>query len=139
VERTAGLKAMTPIERSALQAAEDGAAAAVDEFTLTIFTSDRADNDLDASTTNWRVALVSAAGEVLPAQVTQLRADALVRELYPVGDFDFVYRIRFPRQAALGTEPFVLRIAGPRGKMEFPFRRVQALPAAAAARAQPGS
>jgi hypothetical protein len=57
-------------------------------------------------------------------EIIELRPDALVRTLYPdVGDFDLVYRIRFPRPAATQTwnEPFSLRIAGPRGRLEFPF------------------
>jgi hypothetical protein len=133
VDRVARWKAMTPAERSALQAEEDAAAASFDEFTVSLFTSERAENDLDAKKTNWRIALVAGDGEALPAQVTNLRIDAELRELYPaIGDFDLVYQIRFPKQA-LGTQPFVLRIAGPRGKLDFPFRRADAPPAAARA------
>jgi hypothetical protein len=57
-------------------------------------------------------------------QVRAVTADALVRTLYPrIGDFDTVYRVRFRRGAGapLGQRAFLLRMAGPRGRLDFPF------------------
>lgn len=124
-ERLATWKAMTPEESAAVLAQEESEAAQYDDFVLSITTGDSADNDLDSRRTAWRVALVTAGQpERADPEITELRPDALVRTLYPdVGDFDVVYRIRFPRPAATQTwsEPFTLRIAGPRGRLDFAF------------------
>jgi hypothetical protein len=122
VDRIATWKAMTAEERASARRAEDEVAAAFDEFTVSLFTPDRADNDLDAPQSTWRMAVVTAAGEALPVKVTQLRPESQLRVLYPrISDFDVVYRLRFPKQAGLGETPFLLRVSGPRGKMEFKF------------------
>jgi hypothetical protein len=123
VERVASWRAATEPERAALRAEEEALAARYDELTLSFFTPDTAENDLDASTTAWRIALVPQAGpERLPVEVRVLRADALLRALYPtIGDFDVVYRIRFARAAEPLAPPFTLRIAGPRGRIDFRF------------------
>jgi hypothetical protein len=122
VDRLATWKAMTDVERAAARRAEDDVAASFDEFTVALFTPDKNDNDLDANQSSWRLAVVTPTGEALPVKVTQYRVDSLLRTLYPrIGDFDVVYRVRFPKQAGLGQTPFVFRMAGPRGKMDFPF------------------
>jgi hypothetical protein len=123
VDRVAVWKAMTDDERAASRHAEDETAAVFDELTVALFTPDRNDNDLDANQSNWRLALVTDAGETVATKVTQLRIDSMLRTLYPrIGDFDVVYRVRFPKQVGLGqTAPFVFRMAGPRGKMDFGF------------------
>jgi hypothetical protein len=124
VERTAAWRAMGPEERAKLQAAEDADAAKYDEFTVSMLTSDRVDNDLDAPRSSWRVAVVAeGAPDVVADKVRAVPPDALVRTLYPgIGDFDTIYRVRFPRHVPpLGETPFTLRIAGPRGQMDFPF------------------
>jgi hypothetical protein len=122
-ERTATWKAMTAEERAKALAAEDAAASSFDEFTISLFTADHNDNDLTFSQTVWRISIVAADGtESIGPKVTEVRADALVRTLYPyVGDFDTVYRVRFARRPEATEKPFVLRIAGPRGRMDFPF------------------
>ena len=116
-------KAMSAEERAAAKAADDSDASSYDEFTLALFTPDRADNDLDAARTAWRVAVADAAGDRLPVRVEQVRSDALLRTLYPdVGDFDVVYRLRFNRrEGAPLAPPFTLRVAGPRGMLEFVY------------------
>jgi hypothetical protein len=124
-ERTAQWKAMTAPERGAVLAQEEGELATFDEFLLWITTSDPSDNDLTSRDTAWRIALVLPGGvEVLAQDVVELRSDALLRTLYPdIGDFDLVYRLRFQRPPGVQTwtGPFSLRIAGPRGRLEFPF------------------
>ena len=122
VDRIAVWRAMTDAEHAAARKAEDETAATFDEVTVSLFTPDRNDNDLDANQSTWRLALVTASGETVAAKVSQLRIDSLLRTLYPrIGDFDVVYRVRFPKQAGLGQTPFVFRMAGPRGKMDFGF------------------
>jgi hypothetical protein len=123
VERVASWRAAPPPEVAALRAAEDAAASEFDDFTLSLFTPDRADNDLDATATTWRIALVQqSAPERRPAEVRALRVDAQLRSLYPmIGDFDVAYRIRFRREAGPLATPFTLRVAGPRGQLDFVF------------------
>jgi hypothetical protein len=123
VARTAAWKAMTPDERAALQAEEDAAAAKYEEFTVSLFTPDRNDNDLDSPKTAWRIALVVPGGpELLATDVDTLRPDALLRTLYPnVGDFDIVYRVRFERPPGPSPAAVVLRLAGPRARVDFDF------------------
>ncbi len=127
LERTAVWKALTAEERARAQAAEDEAAAAFDEFTVAIFTTDTDDNDLSARQSSWHLAIVAADGsESTGPQVTELRTDALLRTLYPrIGDFDSVYLVRFAKRPAATAGPFTLRIAGPRGRMDFPFTPAQ--------------
>jgi hypothetical protein len=120
--RVADWKAMSPAEREAWLSAERAAAAGGEEFTLALFTPERADNDLALPGTAWRVALVRADGtESLPVRVEEVRADTLLRTLYPaIGDFDVVYRLRFEAAPPLAS-PFTLRLAGPRGQIDFPY------------------
>jgi len=125
VNRLAKWKAMTAEERGRLLAAERDEAAQYEEFLVAMFTPDRADNDLDASRSIWRVAVVVAGvGEALPVRVEQQRADATLRTLYPATDeFDVVYRIRFPRAALpLEGRSFTLRLAGARGRIDLEYK-----------------
>ncbi|HET7754388.1 MAG TPA: hypothetical protein VFK85_10810 [Anaeromyxobacteraceae bacterium] len=142
-ERTAAWKAMTPPERAALLADEESELQKYDDFVVSITTADPADNDLNSRTTDWRIAIVrSDAPDVVGPEVVELRADALLRTLYPkIGDFDTAYRVRFARQPGIETwaKPFTLRLAGPRGRLDFPFgqRAPGAEPSADAAGAAP--
>jgi len=125
VDRTAAWKAMTSVETAALHEQEDSEAAKFDEFVLSMTTADPNDNDLDSRKTTWRVALVSPGDpDRVDPEIDEIRPDAMVRTLYPtVGDFDIVYRIRFSRLPGRETwaQPFTLRLAGPRGRLEFAF------------------
>ncbi len=132
VARLAVWKNLAPQERDAMLAAERDEAAQFDDFIVSFFTADRADNDLDAQRSVWRLAVaVQGEGEAEPAKVEGVRTDATLRTLYPtIGDFDQVYRVRFPRWAAgaLTDRRFELRMASARGKLDLAF------PAAATAR-----
>jgi len=125
VRRLAAWKVMTAEERERLLAQERSEAAQYEEFLVSLFTPDRADNDLDALRSIWRVALVvPEVGETLPSRVEEQRADATLRTLFPtVGEFDVVYRVRFPRPALSleGRPSFILRIAGARGRIDLAF------------------
>jgi hypothetical protein len=124
-EQVAAWRAMTAAERQRLLDAEAAEAARFEEFLVAFYTHDPKDDDLGAKDSIWRVALVvEGEGEELPVEIRPERADAQVRELYPaIGDFDTLYRVRFARWkgAPLSGRPFLLRIAGPEGKIEFRF------------------
>lgn len=124
-EQVAAWRAMTAPERQKLLDAEAADAARFEDFLVVFYTHDPLDDDLGTRNSVWRVALVvEGEGEELPVEIRPERADAQVRELYPfVGDFDTVYRVRFARWkgAPLASRPFLLRIAGAEGRMEFRY------------------
>ncbi len=128
-ERLAEWKAMTAEERERLLAAERTEGEQWEEFLLSVYTSDWRANDLASTHSVWRLALVvEGAGELLPAEQPEVvRADATVTGLYPyVGQFDVVYRVRFPRwtgERPLAETPFTLVVAGAPGKLELRFNR----------------
>jgi hypothetical protein len=125
VEQVATWRAMTESERKGLAEAEAADGALWEEFLVSMFTVDGQDNDLDLRQSIWRMALVvEGEGEALPAEVRGVRPDAQLRELYPfIGDFDLVYRVRYPRWkgAPLDGRKFLLRIAGAEGQMDLDF------------------
>jgi hypothetical protein len=63
-------------------------------------------DDFDRGNSIWRIALVTANGEVAPAKIERIgRATLDMRALYPyMGDFWTAYRIVFPLRRADGTE-----------------------------------
>lgn len=124
VTRLAVWTAMTSAERDRLLAAERDEATQYDDFLVSLFTPDPADNDLDAIRSIWRVALVvPGEGERLPVGISQVKADSTVRQLYPaIGDFDVVYRVRFTRwEPPLAQRHFILRLAGARGRVDLEY------------------
>jgi hypothetical protein len=125
VRRSTEWAASTAEEREAALARERDESARFEDFVVALFTPDRADNDLDARQSVWRVALVVAGeGEALPESISQVRPDALLRELYPfLTEFDTVYRVRFARWKGgpIAARPFLLRLAGARGRLDLDF------------------
>jgi len=125
VARVASWRAMTAEERAAMLRAEEAEAARWEEFVVIFATAERDDNDLDARKSVWRVALVVAGeGEEPAAEVRAITADSQLRDLYPqIEIHDLVYRVRFPRwlSGPLASRPFVLRIAGSQGQMDFAY------------------
>ena len=127
VERLAEWKAMTAEERERLVAAERADGEQWEEFLLAFYTNDRNSNDLASTRSVWRLALVvEGGGEVLPAGRPEIvRSDATIIGLYPyVGQFDIVYRVRFPRwkgERPLHEGPFALVVAGAPAKLELRF------------------
>ena len=125
VDRLAEWEALTRQERDAMLARERDEAARYEDFLVTLFTPDRASNDLDAAHSVWRVALVvpgrSGEADWLPESIHLVKVDAMLRELYPnIGNFDYVYAVRFARRAPL-QGPFVLRLAGALGRLDFEY------------------
>ena len=122
--RLATWQAMTTAERDRLLAAERDEAAQYDDFVVSLFTPDAADNDLDSLRSIWRVALVvPGEGEKLPVRIYQVKADSTLRQLYPtVTDFDIVYVVRFTRwDPPLAQRHFTLRLAGARGRADLVY------------------
>jgi len=125
-DRLAVWKKLTAQEREVLLANERDQASRFDDFLLSLFTPNPPDNDLTSKASIWRVALViPGEGELLPETVEQLRIDSTLRALYPnVGDFDVVYRVRFPRwKEPLAGRSFTFRLAGSRGRLDLDFGR----------------
>lgn len=124
VARLAAWSALQPEERERLFEVERREAAQWDDFLVSVFTPDRADDDLDRPKSVWTVGLlVEGDGEARPAEIAILRVDPTMRALYPsVGDFDTIYRVRFARvRPPLSGRAFTLRMAGPRGRADLSF------------------
>ncbi len=123
VARVATWKVLTAEEAERLLATERDEAASFEDFQISLFTSTPADNDLDSSRSVWRIALVvPGAPDRLPLGVEQVRPDSMLRTLYPgIGDFDVVYHVRFQRTEPLEGRPFVLRLAGAKGRLDLAY------------------
>ena len=124
VGRLAEWLALAPAERDRLLAQEADEASLYEDFVVTLFTPDRADNDLDATRSIWTISLVvPSEGEAAPVRVEALPPDATLTTLYPrVGHFDVAYRVRFARwPTILAGKPFTLRMASARGRIEFQY------------------
>lgn len=123
VDRLAEWRVLTVEEKQKLLVKEEAEAAAEEDFLLAFYTGNRADNDLDSPKSVWRVALVVGEQNVLPSRIEVVRHDATLRTLYPfIGDFDTVYRIRFPvwrGPKPLVDSQFILRIAGAPAKVDL--------------------
>lgn len=119
--RLAEWKGMPKAETEALLAQERAEGEKYDDFFLGFFVADPRQNNLNASESVWRVALLLGNGvQVRPEKIEQLPDDVTLHALYPyLGDFYTPYRIRFPKKL-VGDEPgaFVLRIAGAVGKLD---------------------
>ena len=109
----------TDAELAARRAAEAAEAARFEEFVVVLYTAEKAENDLDAPRSVWRVAVENDGAEALPVEMTALEIDLTLKGLYPwIGPFDTVYRVRFPRAVGpLTGKPFVLLLASAKGKV----------------------
>lgn len=123
-DRLAVWKKLTAQEREVLLAGERDQASRFEDFLVALFTPNRPDNDLTSRNSIWRVALVMPGeGELLPQTIEEVRIDTTLRALYPnVGDFDVVYRVRFPRwKEPLAGRSFILRLSGSRGRLDLDY------------------
>jgi hypothetical protein len=99
------------------------------DFTLGAYIQNPRFDDLDLSSSIWRVMLVTPAGEVVPVSVKRVgRADVNTRAYYPyMGDFWTVYRVRFAKSVAdrpvvpPELKTFTLVLASSLGRAEFPL------------------
>ena len=106
-------------------AAEAAEAERYEDFIVAFYTSDRHANDLDSTSSVWRLALDLGEGQQLVTRdVTALDRNATIMHLFPyVGVFDTVYRVRFDRTPGepLESRIFQLVLASAMGKMEIDF------------------
>jgi hypothetical protein len=123
LERIAAWRALNDQDKRATEAQDQAKAAGEEMFYLAFYTGNRADNDLDAPTTIWRIRLVAGEVELAPRSVELIRPDTMTRMLYPyIGDFDRFYQIKFPAWSGakpLTETPFVLLVAGAPGKVKL--------------------
>jgi hypothetical protein len=98
-------------------------AARGEEFLVAIYTAERRANDLDAPGSIWRLELDDGETRLPASEITALRSDATLRQLYPyLGPFDQLYRVRFSRTGApLAGRPVVLRIGSSLGALVLDF------------------
>jgi hypothetical protein len=126
IARVASWRGLPVEERERMVKEERADLDRYEEFLLALFTTDRSNNDLDTPRSIWRTTLepVGEMGELVPTRIEQVRVDATVRMLYPeIGDFDTVYRVRFPRWPGepLPGRPFTLVLASALGRIELEF------------------
>ena len=103
------------------------------EFFLAVHLNNTRFDDFDKKGSIWRLALVTPAGELVPAKIERVgRANVNLRATYPYfDDFWVGYRVAFPRSLESGqpsvpegTTRLVLRMASTLGQadLEFPAR-----------------
>jgi hypothetical protein len=100
------------------------------DFILGVHLNNYRYDDFDKKNSTWRLALVTATGDVTPAKIERVgRSNLNLRALYPyLDDFWVAYRVRFPKTAENGQptqEPGatkrVVRMASTLGQTEFEF------------------
>ncbi|HVZ88161.1 MAG TPA: hypothetical protein VHG72_14405 [Polyangia bacterium] len=127
IERYASIYGLSDAKRNDLRQAQRDAYQAAYEFHVTAQSADWNWNDLDKSSTAWRVTLIDAVGHELPSErvVQEKLPDAYEREFFPdKTPFTKTYRIRFlippagdfagPRSGAL-----TLRFSSPIGRIDL--------------------
>ncbi len=103
---------------------ERAEAAQGEEFLIAFYTADGKSNDLDATTSVWRVAVEVDEGELVASRVEALVADATLTALFPyVGGFDTVYRVRFPPTPGgpLAGRMFAFELSSAYGRIDLGF------------------
>jgi hypothetical protein len=114
----------TPAELEERLAKERAEAEAGEELVLSFYAALRADDDLDAPRSVWRVAAKVDGTDVVASRVTALDRDATLLVLFPyIGPFDTAYRVLLPRPPTgpLAGRGFVFEIASARGKVTMDF------------------
>ncbi|MHB8875870.1 MAG: hypothetical protein ACYC8T_19450 [Myxococcaceae bacterium] len=111
-------------------AAAQAEAAPYYEFFLGVHLNNTRYDDFDKRPSSWRLALLTANGDVTPIEVQRVgRSNLNLRALYPyLDDFWVGYRVRFPRALPTGepVEPagasrLTVRMASALGHTEFEF------------------
>jgi hypothetical protein len=134
IERYASIYSLSETDRAALRRAQLETARQSFEFNVTTLSAQYAWNDLEKSSSAWRVTLVDALGhEISPDEVrVEKLPDAYESQFFPAKDefkkaFQKTYRIRFavpatgefagPKSGAI-----TLRIASPIGRLELTWQ-----------------
>jgi hypothetical protein len=123
VRRAATFRRLPAAEVERQLAGERTAAAAAHEVFLAAHFTDPRFDDVDRPRGQWRLALVTARGEVAPSKVERLgRSTMDLRSLYPYFDEFWVgFKISFPRTLPDGSEVI------PEGTGTVTFRMASAL------------
>jgi hypothetical protein len=114
----------TPVELEGRLALEHDEALAGEEFLLSFYTADPTDDDLDAPTSVWRVAVKVDDADVHATRVTSIERDATILGLFPyVGPFETVYRVFLPPAPGgpLAGRRFTLQVASARGTVSLDY------------------
>lgn len=130
IERYAAVYSLSDADRNVLRQAQRDAYQQAYEFHVTAQSSEYAWNDLDKSSSAWRVSLVDALGHEIQSDRVRVEKlpDAYESAFFPVKTpFSKTYSIRFT--APEGTEfsgvksgSITLRIASPIGRVELHWR-----------------
>jgi hypothetical protein len=96
--------------------------AATREFFLGVHANNSKFDDFDKADSIWRIALVTAEGEVIPEKIDRVgRATIDLRSYYPyMDDFWVGYLVRFPKGAPGGTLKLKMASSLGRAEMQFP-------------------
>ena len=134
IERYASIYSLSESDRAALRRAQLETARQSFEFNLTTLSAQYAWNDLEKSSSAWRVTLVDALGhEIAPDEIRiEKLPDAYESAFFPVKDefkraFQKTYRVRFAVPSGgdfVGPKSgsITLRIASPIGRLELAWQ-----------------
>ncbi len=93
------------------------------EFFFAVHANDYRFDDFEKSTSMWRMALVTDAGEVTPVSIERLgRSNIEMRSAYSYMESFWVgYRVRFEHRGMTSGERFRLRVASAVGRAELEY------------------
>ena len=128
LEKYASIYSLSDTKRAELRQGQRDAYHTAYEFHIIAQSSNWDWNDLEKSTTPWRLTLVDALGHELPSERVRIQKlpDAYEREFFPArGPFTKTYRVRFiipaPGADFVGAKSgsLTLRIASPIGRIDL--------------------
>jgi len=132
IERYASIYSLSDGDRSTLRNAQREAFHRAYEFHVTAQSANYKWNDLEKSSSPWRVTLLDALGHELAPEAATIKVeklpDAYEREFFPAKNpFSKTYSIRFVAPAntdfaGVASGSIVLRIASPLGRIELAWR-----------------
>jgi hypothetical protein len=131
IERYADIYSLSDADRTALRRAQLDAFHVAYEFHVTAQSSDYRWNDLEKSSSPWRVTLVDALGRELQAEAVKVEKlpDAYEREFFPAKTpFSKTYSVRFLAPAGDGefvglkSGAITLRFTSPVGRIDLTWR-----------------
>lgn len=125
--REAAFRDETQVELDARMVRERTEESAAHEWLVGLNVTEPAHQDLDRKGSNWRIAMVTPTGTVLPVRIERVgRSNLALRALYPYLDtFWVAYRVWFPREIdgrqvlPPGSSQVTLQLAGVVGNAEL--------------------
>jgi len=132
VERYSSIYSLSDADRTTLRKAQRDALHQAYEFHVTAQSANYKWNDLEKSSSPWRVTLLDALGHELAPEAGSIKIeklpDAYEREFFPAKNpFSKTYSVRFVPHAnsdflGMSSGSVVLRIASPLGRIELSWR-----------------